>query len=279
MRVSVGDVELHVHERGEGRPLVALHGGPGLDGSVWFPGLDRIAEAGYRVLAPDHRANGRSDAGDPARWTVPQMADDIEALISALALEQPVVIGWSFGSFVAQSHMVRHGSARAYVLMGTVAEPGALANVEHELAAFEPEALRRQVTASWALEATVATPEQAKQLSSDQMPFHVMDPTGPLVAELVEAGRVVYRPEVVRHFAADGEYGMLDLREELRSVTRPTLILSGAHDRTTPAASAHELTAILPHCEEIVLRDSAHMLPYEQPDAFIAALAGFLQRH
>ena len=207
------------------------------------------------------------------------MADDVEALISALALEHPVVIGWSFGSFVAQSHMVRHGSARAYVLMGTVAEPGALANVEHELATFEPEALRRQVAASWALEATVETPEQAKQLSSDQMPFHVTDPTGPLVAELVAADRVVYRPEVLRHFATGGEYGMLDLREELRSVTRPTLILSGAHDRTTPAASAHELTAILPHCEEIVLRDSAHMLPYEQPDAFIAALAGFLQRH
>ncbi len=279
MRVSVGDIELYVHERGEGRPLVALHGGPGLDGSVWFPGLDRIAEAGYRVLAPDQRANGRSDAGDPARWTVPQMADDVEALISALALEHPVVIGWSFGSFVAQSHMVRHGSARAYVLMGTVAEPGALANVEHELATFEPEALRRQVAASWALEATVATPEQAKQLSSDQVPFHVTDPTGPLVAELVAADRVVYRPEVLRHFATGGEYGMLDLREELRSVTRPTLILSGAHDRTTPAASAHELTTILPNCEEIVLRDSAHMLPYEQPDAFIAALARFLQRH
>ena len=34
MRVSVGDIELYVHEQGEGRPLVALHGGPGLDGSV-----------------------------------------------------------------------------------------------------------------------------------------------------------------------------------------------------------------------------------------------------
>ena len=129
MRVSVGDVELYVHERGEGRPLVALHGGPGLDGSVWFPGLDPIAAAGYRVLAVDHRANGRSDGGDPARWTVPQMADDVEALIGALGLEDVVVMGWSFGSFVAQSHMVRHGSAAAYVLMGTIAEPGALANV------------------------------------------------------------------------------------------------------------------------------------------------------
>jgi hypothetical protein len=43
VRVSVGDVELHVHELGEGRPLLALHGGPGLDGSIWFPGLEPLA--------------------------------------------------------------------------------------------------------------------------------------------------------------------------------------------------------------------------------------------
>jgi pimeloyl-ACP methyl ester carboxylesterase len=279
MRVSVGDVELYVHERGEGRPLIALHGGPGLDGSVWFPGLDRIAEEGYRVLAPDHRGNGRSDGGDPARWTVPQMADDVEALILALALENTVVIGWSFGSFVTQSHMVRHGSASAYVLMGTVSHPGALANVEHELAIFEPEELRAQVAASWALEATVETPEQAKLLLADQMPFHVADPTGPLVAELIAADHVVYRPDVLRHFAAGGAYGMIDLRDGLRGVTKPTLILSGADDRTTPAASAHELVALLPHCEEVVLSDCAHMVPYEQPDGFIAALSSFLERH
>ena len=72
------------------------------------------------------------------------MADDVEALIGALGLEGVVVFGWSFGSFVAQSHMVRHGSAAAYVLMGTVAEPGALGLVAEQLERFEPESLRRR---------------------------------------------------------------------------------------------------------------------------------------
>ena len=279
MRVSVGDVELYVHEKGEGRPIVALHGGPGLDGSVWFPGLDAVVAAGYRVLALDQRANGRSDAGDPSRWTVPQMADDVEAVIDRLGLERAVVLGWSFGSFVTQSHMARHGSAAAYVLMGTIAEPGALANVEEELERFEPEALREQVAASWALEATVRTPEEARQLLADQMPFHVADPTGPLVAELVEGDRVVYRPEVLRHFAAGGDYGMVDVRESLRTVKVPTLVLSGLHDRTTLASSAHELTSILPHCEEVVFARSAHMMLYEEPEVVTAALLDFLGRH
>ena len=56
-------------------------------------------------------------------------------------------------------------------------------------------------------------------------------------------------------------------------------MLRGAHDRTTPAASAHEPALILPDCEEVVLADSAHMLSYEQPRAFLTALAAFLDRH
>ena len=98
-----------------------------------------------RILAPDHRANGRSDVGDPSRWTVPQMANDVEALIGGLGLDRPVVFGWSFGSFVAQSHAARHETASAYVLVGTVAGPEALHAVGDRLAAFEPERLRAQV--------------------------------------------------------------------------------------------------------------------------------------
>ena len=278
MRVSVGDVELYVHEKGEGRPVVALHGGPGLDGSVWFPALDPIAERGYRILAPDHRANGRSDAGDPAGWTVPQMADDVESLIGALGLERPVVFGWSFGSFVAQSHMVRHGSGAAYVLMGTVAEPGALALVGEQLERFEPEPLRRQVTDSWEREATVATPEQCRQLWHDQIPFQVADPTGPLVEQLIAEDEIVFRPEVLRHFATGGEYGLEDLREPLRRVEVPTLVLAGRHDRTTAATSAHELAQLLPNCEEVVFERSAHMIPAEEPEAFVSAVLSFLER-
>ena len=278
MRVSTGDVELHIHEKGEGRPLIALHGGPGLDGSVWFPALDPLAEDGWRVLAPDHRANGLSDAGDPARLTVPQMADDIEVLIHQLELSDPVVMGWSFGSFVAQSHMARHGSAGAYVLMGTVASPEALLEVHDRLASFEPEHLRDQVTASWEREPTVQTPEDCKQLMDDQYPFHVADPEGPLVRWLIENDRVVYRPDVLRHFAAGGEYGLMDLRATLRSFHRPVLVLSGAQDRTTPAAAAQELAEVIPSAEHVVIDDAAHMLPYEQPEAFLAALRAFLAR-
>jgi pimeloyl-ACP methyl ester carboxylesterase len=278
VRVSVGDVELFVHEKGRGRALVALHGGPGLDGSFWFPGLDPLANEGWRILAPDLRANGRSQAGDPALWTVPQMADDVETLIGALELERPVVMGWSFGSFVAQSHMARHGTAAAYVLMGTIAEPAALELVDDQLARFEPKRLRKQVRSSWARETNVETAEECKRILDDQMPFHLANPDGPLVAKLIARDRTVYQPAVLRHFASGGEYGMVDQRASLSSFSKPVLVLIGAHDRTTSPVSAHELAELLPNAEEVVLARTAHMIPYEEPGLFLAALRRFLAR-
>ncbi len=278
MRVGVGDVELHVHERGSGRPLVALHGGPGLDGSVWFPALEPLAAEGWWLIAPDLRGNGRSDSGDPARWTVSQMADDVEMLLGALDLVEPVVMGWSFGSFVAQSHMARHDSAAGYVLVGTVADPSALQEVGDRLASFEPPHLRDQVTASWEREATVETADELAALIHDQLPFHLADPEGPLLARLIAEDAVVYRPEVLRHFATGGDYGLVDQRAALARSDTPVLVVSGAHDRTTPAASAHALATALRAGEEVVLGDSAHFLPYEEPAAFLAALRRFLAR-
>jgi pimeloyl-ACP methyl ester carboxylesterase len=278
MRVAVSDIELFVHEKGEGRALVALHGGPGLDGSFWFPGLDPLAEEGWHILAPDLRANGRSDAGDPSRWTVPQMADDVEALIAGLELERPVVMGWSFGSFVAQSHMARHGSAAAYVLMGTIGEPGALERVDGELALFEPERLRKQVSDSWAREATVTTPEEWRRIWYDQIPFHLADPESTLVEELIAGDVMVYRPEVLRHFAAGGEYGMVDYRASLRHFAKPVLVIIGAQDRTTSPESARELAGLLPNAEQVVLEKTAHMVPYEEPELFLRTLRSFLAK-
>jgi proline iminopeptidase len=279
VRVNVGDIELHVREEGAGRPLVLLHGGPGIDGSVFFPEIGALAADGVRLLAVDHRANGRSDAGDPARWTVPQMADDVEALIRELGLARPIVMGHSFGSFVAQHHMAEHGTAAGYVLMGTVDSVDELARIGERLAAFEPEHLRDQVTRSWDDESTVQTVEQARQLFCDQLPFHAAEPEGALVRAMQEAaGEIAFRPEVLRHFASGGEYGLVDNRRRLGQRRLPVLVLSGELDRTTPAASAHRLAELLADADEVVIPGAAHMLLQEQPAAALAALRAFLAR-
>jgi pimeloyl-ACP methyl ester carboxylesterase len=69
---------------------------------------------------------------------------------------------------------------------------------------------------------------------------------------------------------------MEDLRDDLRGFPKPVLVLSGAQDRTTATASAHELAELLPNADEVVIPDAAHVALYEQPEATLGALRRFL---
>ena len=268
MRVPVGDIELYVHEKGQGRPLVTLHGGPGFDGSIWFPGLDPLAAEGWRILSVDHRANGRSDAGDVERWTVPQMADDVEALIGAPRAHRP-----GGGRLVVR--LLRgpgaHGPSRQRVGIrparhGLAAgRDGPRGRAARRLPARAPPRAGGDVLGRASRPSR--RPSSAGSSGTTRSPSRSLDPEGPLVDVLIEYDEVVFRPEVLRHFATGGTYGMEDWREELSSFDKPVLVLSGVGDRTTDPASAHELAELLPRGEEVVIADAAHMFLYEQPEA------------
>jgi pimeloyl-ACP methyl ester carboxylesterase len=87
--------------------LVLLHGGPGFDHSSFKPAHSVLTDVA-QIIYVDHRGNGRSAYNDPAHWTLDQWADDLRALFETLGIEKPVVLGLSFGGFVAQSLALRH---------------------------------------------------------------------------------------------------------------------------------------------------------------------------
>jgi pimeloyl-ACP methyl ester carboxylesterase len=96
--VTVGDIELHVVEQGEGDPVILCHGFPGLWYS-WRHQLDALAAAGYRAIAPDMRGYGRSGGPtDPRRYDRRHTVDDLVGLLDALELEQAVFVGHDFGA-------------------------------------------------------------------------------------------------------------------------------------------------------------------------------------
>ena len=103
------------------RPTVLLlHGGPGFDHSMFKPAFAPLADVAQLVLL-DHRGNGRSDNGDPALWTLDQWGDDLRAFCDALGIESPVVLGYSFGGFVAQSYAIRHPDHPAKLILYSTA--------------------------------------------------------------------------------------------------------------------------------------------------------------
>lgn len=283
--VPVADTELFVDERGSASafPLLVFHGGPGLDHTVFADYLDPLADDGrYRVVLVDERACGRSQRDVPqTTWTLEQMADDVSALAASLGIiDGYATLGHSYGAFLVLQHAVTHvGEPRGTIVAAGMASARWLANIDEELASFEPVHLREQVTSSWARETEIQTEDEAAQLMADQMPFHFRDPEGPALADFMRrtAGLARYAPDVIRHFSSQS-YGGIEVEDKLGDVTHPVLVLGGRHDRACAVGASEDMAARLPNAELVVFENSAHMMYAEEQAAFIATVTRFLDR-
>jgi proline iminopeptidase len=131
MHVTVNGVRLFFDVAGEKlvadgpnmrkRPTVLLlHGGPGFDHSMFKPSFAPLAEVAQLIYL-DHRGNGRSEHGYRSRWTLDQWGDDVRDFCDAVGIEQPIVLGYSFGGIVAQSYAVRHPDHPAKLVLYSTA--------------------------------------------------------------------------------------------------------------------------------------------------------------
>lgn len=276
--IDIGDTALHVVERGEGIPLLVLHGGPGLDHRMFGDYLDPLAER-HRLILVDQRAQGRSAPAGPATWSVERSARDVSLLAEAMGLGRYVVLGHSWGALVALMHAVTEpGAAAATIVSAGVPSARYLEDIGERVEALEPAELRDRVKRSWADEETAESQEDVERILHDQMPFHFADPRDPRIEEYeARSAGSVYAPEVLRHFATHG-YGALELESRLGAVSQPVLVLVGRHDRTTPLAAAEAIAAGIPGAELVVFKHSAHMSFVEETEAYLEVVHGFLAR-
>src|SRR6185503_7617874 len=157
--VNIGDTRLHIVERGQGYPLILLHGGPGLDHHMFGDYLDALCDS-FRLILVDQRAQGLSDRCDASTWTLGQMAKDVVSLAYAMGLNNYAVLGHSYGAFVALQNAVDFpGAASQTIVSSGLPSAKYLASVWNNLENFEPLELREQVIKSWEREKVVQTRE------------------------------------------------------------------------------------------------------------------------
>jgi proline iminopeptidase len=207
------------------------------------------------------------------------MARDVSALASSLGLDRYAVLGHSYGAFVALRHAVDAPAG----LVATVVSSGLpsaryLAEVEANLATFEPVELREQVQQSWAREADARTHEDIVSLFVDQLPFHFADPHDSRIALAVASMQGARFSAEVMRAGAETEYGGLELEDRLGEVRTPLLVLAGRHDRTCVLAGSEAIAAGVPGAELVVLEQSAHMGFIEEPERYLAGVRSFLAR-
>jgi proline iminopeptidase len=262
---------LFVEELGGGFPLIVLHGGPGLDHTMFRPYLDPLS-GDFRVLYVDQRGQGRSERVDPASLSVEVFARDVDLLAEALGLDEFMLLGHSFGAIVTTWHAIHLGTAAAYVISGGGDSSDRLmADVDASLEAMGEAG--GPIADSWEQEKTVQTEDELKELLRVQMPFHFAGDPPPDYGE-----ETVGTPDVLRHFANVG-YGNFDYTPDLGRVQKPTLVIVGENDRTTKPRAARVLHEGIAGSELVVVPRAGHMSLVEAQVEYLEAVRGFLRRY
>ncbi|WP_411963726.1 alpha/beta fold hydrolase [Haloferax sp. YSMS24] len=104
--VQTNEIETYYVQRGEGPPLVFVHAAL-VDHSMWAPQLDALADE-YTVYAYDLRGHGRTGGSAVESYSVDLFADDLDAFLTALEVERPVLCGHSLGGAVTQVYAARY---------------------------------------------------------------------------------------------------------------------------------------------------------------------------
>ncbi len=251
VRVRVGDVRLYFEVFGQEyalaphaseldrRPVViALHGGPGVDGMKLRFLLRRLAELA-QVVVPDQRGHGRSDRGAPQSWNLEQWAADVKGLADALEIERPIVLGESFGGFVAQQFASMFPDCpRGMILVSC----GPRFARGEEIAAQIGGAPGAEAAAAVTSRATAGEEDRVEEEWTRVVEPHLRVRREPML-ERVEALRV-RTMDVSRHFEDEGF--AMDLRPGLSSVRCPTLVILGERDPLVPAQLGREIVDSLP---------------------------------
>jgi proline iminopeptidase len=266
---NVNGVQLFYEEVGAGPPTLVMHGGLGIDHTT-YRSFDPLA-ACLRLVYYDHRGNGRSSRPDEAELTMEGWADDAAALARHVAGADPVVvIGHSFGGFIAQEMAIRHGDAlRALILVATT--PGQLGVGEAPAPAGPP------MPGEFAelLQEMPATDDELAIGMARLAPAYLHAAPAEQLTSLM-ADTVFSATAMRRGFEELATWSAVD---RLAGVGIPTLVIAGRHDAFTSWPQADRIAARLPHAEVVVFERSGHFPWIEEPDHFFDTITSWLRAH
>ncbi len=257
--VSPGGISYLEAGRPEAPPLLFLHGIGGA-GRVFRGQLDHFG-ADYRAVAWDMPGYGNSTPLPLV--SMDALAAALAGFIEELGLHRPVLVGHSLGGMVVQQLLARvPHAARAVVLAQTSAAFGS------RDPAWQAEFLSARLGP---LDAGHSMAALADGLVAD-MAGPGADPEGMALARdcLAHTPDSTYRDSVM---AMPG----FDCRDALARIATPTLVLAGTLDAAAPARGMERMAARIPGAQYVVLEGAGHLAHLEQPRAFNAVLAQFLQ--
>lgn len=284
MRINLGDVTLWFDVSGPSvlpqgdttveRPtLVAVHGGPGWDHVNMKAGLAPLTE-NLQILFYDQRGHGRSDHGTAEFWTLRTWADDLRQLCNALGLAKPVVLGNSFGGFVALTYAGLFPDHPGGVILTSTTG----GRIDHQRSIEVFRRLGGDEAATVAeRDFTDLTEESAAEFDRVCHPLYSSKPgyTEELRQRLARSIQTI---DVNLHYFRH-EAPRFDPWSVLATIRCPVLILAGEDDPICPLPVVEDLARQLPADTTRLVRlpQARHNIFRDRPDLAFPAIEDFIR--
>jgi 2-succinyl-6-hydroxy-2,4-cyclohexadiene-1-carboxylate synthase len=255
-----------VRVRGEGRPLLLLHGFTGR-GTSWGRHVDAFAK-GFRTIVVDLPGHGRSGHAEPWRMTVERTAADLDDILRELGAMNAVVLGYSLGARIALWLAVEHADAVGRLVLESPSA-GFAAAAERIARRDADEALARRIERN-GIEAFVDEWEQQPTFAS-----HAAMPAARRAR--LRKVRLANSPGALADsLRGAGQGTMGPLVDRLQDITVPTLVITGALD-TRGRPRAEEVARGIPGARLAIVNGAGHTPHDERPAQFRRLVMDFLE--
>ncbi len=289
--VDAHGVLIYYVEFGKGPPLMVLHGGPGADHTYFLPWVLPLART-HRLIFIDERGSGQSERlEDVSKYTVENMADDVEAVRVALNLGKIDLLGHSYGGVLAEAYALKYQQHLSHLILNsTFASTREMNEVlAREKAAMPAEKLARlnQLEqaglfgkgAVWehgryqAEYETLAWGDGYFPFLYGARPDPAYDPATGNAPTNWDLYREMWGSD--GEFIIDGNLKSVEWVDRLHTIHVPTLIVVGDHDECDPSLSK-EMHENIASSKLVILPNAGHMNFVDQPEMWQKAVNGFL---
>ncbi|WP_076607914.1 alpha/beta fold hydrolase [Natronorubrum thiooxidans] len=262
------DGSLWYETHGDGQPLVFIHGG-WMNGQAWEPQVERFADE-YQVITLDVRGHGKTGATEPNQYSIELFTDDLEALLSRLEVDNPILCGLSLGSMVAQEYMNRHPDHAAGAVLGGAVRSMPPMDLPAGMKPFMSPLPALTTTLSMTRPETIFRSLLVSIQATTGEQWLSVDPA--VRSSALDAVGEISRREFRKVFGALYRYEPADLSH----VETPTLVIHGEQEAPLVKQQGRQLVSEVAEGERLELSNSGHLVNQDRPDAFNTATAAFL---
>lgn len=264
--VDCHGARLYFDRVGSGDLILTMHGGMGLDHTVFRPWHDELAQD-HSIIYYDHRNNGRSQFGEIGG--VDCWQGDAAGMLDALGESSAVVLGHSYGAWLALGFAIRYPQrVRGLILSGAFAAFDYAPALVERLRKYDAKLAQR-----WLLTARrpPGTDTELRRRWLEFLPFYFHGPPRPAAFE-----NVVYSSAAFR----DGARCLRrshSLLGELPALKVPLLLIVGQHDLITPPEQSQRIAAVAPVADVVELAHVGHFPFIEAATVYVGVIRDWLR--